>query len=524
VKQTIVLIILDGWGVGKNDQLNPIFAANLPNINYIKANFPSACLQASGIASGIPWGEEGNSEIGHLTIGAGKVVYQNYSMVTISVRNGSFLKNETIKKIFERAKRNDSEVHLIGLLSEGNVHSSLEHLNALIQFAEREKPKALNLHLISDGRDSSPTASIDLIKRLDEILAASPDAHCRIASISGRYYAMDRDKHWDRTQKYYKTITEKNTALIDNIENYIQENYNKGITDEYILPAIASPDAFIKDKDSVLFFNFREDRMRQIVEPFINKNFNIFPVGNFSDLYVATMVSYDDRFNAPVAFYKEIVTNPLSKVLSNNGKVQFKIAEAEKYAHVTYFFNGENEAPFNNEYRVLIPSRNDVSHDEHPEMMANEITQRLVAAIEEQSYDFILANYANADIIAHTGNYNATLKAVSVIDEQIGKIMAAALEHNAVLILTSDHGNAEVVFDPKTGEIETKHDASPVPIYLIAKQFKLKESKSQAEILNSEKASVGVLADIAPTILDLIKIPKPKEMTGQSLLNSLSNS
>lgn len=511
MKQTIALIILDGWGVGRSDQSNPIFAANLQNINYIKANFPLASLQASGIASGIPWGEEGNSEIGHLTIGAGKVVYQNYPMITMAVRNGDFFKNEIIKNSFESAKKNDAAVHLIGLLSDGNVHASLEHLNALIRFAEKEKPKTLNLHLITDGRDSSPTASIGLIKQLNETITASPNANCRIASVSGRYYAMDRDKHMDRTEKYYQTITKGDGVFVD-IEKYIQENYAKELTDEYILPAISSPDGLIKENDSVFFFNFREDRMRQMVEMFSK---------NSPNLQIASMVSYDDKFNIPVAFRKEIITNPLSRILSENGKIQFKIAETEKYAHITYFFNGETEAPFNNEYRVLIPSRNDISHDEHPEMMANEITQRLVSAIEEQTYDFILANYANADIIAHTGDYNACLKAVSFIDEQIGEITAAAMEHNAVVIITSDHGNAEVMFDPKTGAIETKHNASPVPFYLVAKQFQLKQPRQEAEVSHLEKISAGVLADVAPTVLELMQIPKPKEMTGQSLLKQL---
>ncbi|PIY59418.1 2,3-bisphosphoglycerate-independent phosphoglycerate mutase [Candidatus Wolfebacteria bacterium CG_4_10_14_0_8_um_filter_37_11] len=521
MKQTVALIILDGWGIGKTDQSNPLFVANLQNINYIKANFPSACLQASGIASGIPWGEEGNSEVGHLTIGAGKVVYQNYPMITMSMRDGNFFQNKIIKELFCHAKKNNSAINLIGLLSDGNVHASLEHLESLIKLAEKEKPIAVNLHLITDGRDSSPTASPELIKIINGIIVNYPAANCRIAGIAGRYYAMDRDKHWDRTQKYYQTITGENPTLTDSVENYIQENYSKNITDEYLLPTTIAPNAFIKNNDSVFFFNFREDRMRQIVEPFINKNFNNFPVKNFSDLYVATMVNYDDRFNVPIAFPKEIVANPLSKILSDNGKIQFKIAETEKYAHVTYFFNGENETPFNNEYRVLIPSRGDIRHDEHPEMMASEITQRIMAAIEEQSYDFILANYANADIIAHTGNYDAAIQAVKIIDEQIGKIMATAFEQNTIIIITSDHGNVEIMFDPKTGAIETKHDASPVPFYLVAKQFKLPQPKSPMEILKSERVSAGVLADIAPTILELMQIPKPKEMTGQSLLNYL---
>ena len=512
-KRTIVLIILDGFGIGKNDQSNPIYIVNPKNINHLKENFPFASLQASGIAVGLPWKEEGNSEVGHLTLGAGKVVYQNYPRITLAIRDQSFFKNEIIKKAFDHAKQNNSAVNLIGLLSDGNIHSSFEHIEALIKFAENEQVKNLNIHLITDGRDSPPTSSIDLLKKLPEL------AKNNLATIAGRYYAMDRDKHWDRTQKYYQVLIGEGIVIEGDIENYIKNTYQKKLNDEYVLPAIISKEKNIKDNDSIIFFNFREDRMRQIVDPFINKNFTDFPIKDLQNIFIATMVSYSDQFNAPAIYLKEIVENPLSKILSDNDKFQFKIAETEKYAHITYFFNGEKEAPFKNEYRILIPSKAEFHPESHPEMMADEITNRVIEAITEQSYDFILANYANPDIIAHTGNYEASLKAVEVIDEQVGKITKAVLENNAILIITSDHGNIERVVNSQTGEPETKHDISPVPIHLVAKEFE--KRKSIKEIKQAEKLTIGILADVAPTILELINLPKPKEMTGQSLLRYL---
>ncbi|MBI5079529.1 2,3-bisphosphoglycerate-independent phosphoglycerate mutase [Candidatus Wolfebacteria bacterium] len=512
-KRTVVLIILDGWGIGRNDQSNPIFTADLKNINQIKANFPSAGLQASGIAVGLPWGEEGNSEVGHLNIGGGKIIYQNYPKISLSIRDKSFFKNKVLREVFERAKKKGSAINLIGLLTDGNVHASLEHLLALIEFAEKEQVRKINLHLITDGRDSPPNSAIELLKKIPL------SQNVVLSTIGGRYYAMDRDKHWDRTQKYYQTLIGEG-AVADNCEIPIKNAYQKNLNDEYVFPASLGPEKrSVQDGDSVIFFNFREDRMRQIVEPFINKNFDKFPVKNFTDIYVAAMTDYDDNFKIPVAFPKEQIENPLSKILADNDKIQLKISETEKYAHITYFFNGEIEPPFNNEYRVLIPSKGDIHYNEHPAMMAPEITNRLIEAIEEQSYDFILVNYANSDVIAHTGNYQATLEAVKIIDGEIEKVMKAVLERDGALIITSDHGNAERLFDPKTGEPETRHDPNPVPIYLIAKEFM--RQNDEEKIRDAEKIPIGVLADVAPTILELMKIPKPKEMTGQSLLKFL---
>jgi 2,3-bisphosphoglycerate-independent phosphoglycerate mutase len=512
-KRSVVLVILDGWGIGSDDFTNPIHVANPQNINYLKQNFPSAALQASGIAVGLPWGEEGNSEVGHLNMGAGKIIYQNYPRISLAIRNGDFFKNETLKKAFEHAKTNNSSVNLIGLLTNANVHASIEHLEGIITFAEKENfPKErLNLHLITDGRDSPPKSAVELINRLPDIK--------QLASIGGRFYAMDRDKHWDRVQKGYDVMTGNGISTNDPIA-HIKSAYEKNLSDEYIPPISIGPEnKSIKENDSVIFFNFREDRMKQIVKSFIQKNFNLFPTKKFTNLYVATMINYDDTFKTNVIFLPEEISTCLSKVLSDSGKIQWRVAETEKYAHITYFFNGQKELPFPNEYRVLMPSQIGFKYDEHPEMRAEEITQRLVEAIEEKTYDFILTNYANGDIIAHTGNFQATVEAIKIVDDQIGKIRKSVLDNNAILIITSDHGNAERLVNPETGEPETKHDVSPVPIYLVANEFK--KTVMPAQIRASERNPIGVLADLTPTILELMKIKKPVEMTGQSLMDYL---
>jgi len=508
-KRTIVLIILDGWGKGEANESNPIYVANPPNINYLKANFLSGLLQASGISVGLPWGEEGNSEVGHLNLGAGKIIYQSYPRISLSIRDKSFFANPALMTAFEHAKKNNSAVNLIGLLSKGNVHASLEHLLALIEFAKKENVSKLNLHLFTDGRDSPPQSALELLAQLPKE---------KLASLSGRFYAMDREKFWDRTQKAYSVIVGDGPTT-ENLEAHIEETYSRKFSDEFIEPIVINSELAVKDNDALIFFNFREDRIRQLAAAFIFKNFQNFPVKVFNNLYIMTMTEYDKDFKVAVAYPPEKIEVCLAGILSDKGKTQLRIAETQKYPHITYFFNGAREEPFKNEYRVLIPSRNIIRQDEHPEMMADEITARLVESIAENAFDFILVNYANPDIIAHTGNYEASIAAVKIIDEQIGKILKAVLEINAILIITSDHGNIEKLFEPLTGLPETQHDPSPVPIYIVAKEFM--RLKTEREIRASESQIIGILADVAPTILELMEIDKPKEMTGQSLLKFL---
>jgi len=518
MRRTYVLLVLDGWGIGKKDHANPLFVQKPKNIEALRREFPSGSLQASGIAVGLPWEEEGNSEVGHLTLGAGKVLYQHYPRITIAIKDGSFFKNEALVGATAHAKANNSRLHLVGLLTLGNVHASLGHLQALLELAKREGVSNVVLQLFADGKDSPPRSVRELLAKLD---SSAP----LVASISGRYYAMDRDRHFDRTERTYRVLLGEGDAA-ENVEAAVGAAYRRNLSDEFLPPVrIGAEPRGIQSNDAVVFFNFREDSMRQIVEAFLKPDFDAFvrasgsasaPQGN---LYVATMTRYEERFENPVAFPQERVEEPLGKALSDAGKVQLRIAETEKYAHVTYFFNGYKDQPFKNEYRVLIPSKNVPHHDEHPEMMAQGITDRVLQAIEEGGYDFILVNFANPDIIAHTGNFEAAQKAVQVVDENVGRIVQSVLANNGVLLITSDHGNVERMLDPLTGTPETKHDPNPVPVYLIAKEYARARESEEAE--QNEKISIGTLADVAPTILDLMGVPKPKEMGGQSLLPTL---
>ena len=509
-KQPVILAILDGCGEGQQNETNPIYMAEPKNFDYLRANFPSGLLQASGISVGLPWGEEGNSEVGHLNLGAGRIIYQYLPKIDLAIRDESFFKNPALKSAFEHAKKNNSSVNLVGLMGDGNVHSSFEHIEALVEFAVKENISKINLHLFTDGRDSAPTSTINLLTRLPK--------EATLASIGGRFYGMDREGYWDRTQKAYSVIVGEGPISAD-AEAYIKSSYANKKTDEYIEPTRVKEGCEIKDNDTIIFFNFREDRTRQIASVFADKNFQKFPVKKFNNLFVTTMTPYDKNISAAVVFTNEPITNCLGKVLADNGKNQIRITETQKYPHITYFFNGLEEKPFLNEYRVLIPSRPIVKQDEHPEMMAAEIANRTVESIMEDAFDFVLLNFANFDIIAHTGNYDACIKAVKTIDEQLGKIIKIVLETDATLIITSDHGNMEKVIDEKTGNIETRHDASPVPIYLVAKRFM--RSRTKEEILRSKRENIGILADVAPTILELMHISQPKEMTGQSLLKFL---
>lgn len=517
MKKTVVLVILDGWGIGRKDYSNPLYVIKPKNIEYIKSHYLSGALQSSGIAVGLPWDEEGNSEVGHLTIGAGKIIYQHFPKITLSIQNGEFFKNSAFLDAFNHAKKNSSAVHLMGLLTQGNVHASLEHLRALIALAKKNSCRELYLHFFSDGKDSPPKSVLNLLETVRGFIGEYGIG--LVASISGRYYALDRDDHWDRTQKTYETITNRGTAVQD-IEEKINDHYRRGLTDEFIEPMLVGDAAHpIHDNDALIFFDFREDSIRQIASSFITKNFNKFKTENFVNLYVVTMTSYSDKFDTSVAFPNETIDNPLGKILSDNDKLQLRIAETEKYAHVTYFFNGYRDRPFKNEYRVLIPSKNVTRHDETPEMMTKEISTRAVESISEGGFDFILINFANPDMIAHTGNYDAALQAVVIVDEEIEKILKICLDKNVILIITSDHGHIEKMVDPLTGRPETKHVANLVPFYLIARGFE--RFKNDLEIDWIEKEATGILSDVAPTVLELLDIPKPQEMTGQSLMKSL---
>ncbi len=517
MRNAIVLLIIDGWGIGRKDYSNPIHVAKPKNLNYIKSRYLAGSLQSSGIAVGLPWGEEGNSEVGHLTIGAGKVIYQHYPKITIAVRNKSFASNPAFLGAASHVKKNGSAFHIVGLLSSGNVHSSLEHLEALISVAREAQVPRLNLHLFADGKDSPPQSVGDLLARAGKMIADIPGAE--IASLSGRFYALDRDGHWDRTQKTYEALLGR-APLVGDPKDRIASYYAKDLSDEYIEPMCLGSEARpIRDRDAVVFFNFREDSIRQIAETLVNPEFEKFRAERFTELYVATMTNYSDQFKVPVAFPNDVVETPLGKVLANAEKLQLRIAETEKYAHVTYFFNGYRERPFPNEYRVLIPSRNVSGHDTAPEMMTKEVATRVIEAVAEGGFDFILANFASADVVAHTGNYDAALNAIQAIDDEVARIMAACLENGVTLAITSDHGNIEKMIDPLTGRPETKHDPNLVPLYLVGKAFERPKSEKTIDAVEAE--ATGILSDVAPTILEIMEVTKPEDMSGESLLRIL---
>jgi len=517
MKRSVALIILDGWGIGRKDYSNPLHIAKPKNIDYIKTHYLWGALQSSGIAVGLPWDEEGNSEVGHLTIGAGKIIYQHFPRITLSIQNGEFFKNRVLLQTFEHAKKNNSAAHLVGLLTQGNVHSSLEHLRALIACAKKQNISKLNLHFFSDGKDSPPRSVLTLLETAKKFTQEFGLGTLR--TLAGRYYALDRDEHWERTERTYQMLTGQGEAVAD-LPAKIRAYYDRGLTDEFIEPLIIGSDAQpIRDGDALIFFDFREDSVRQISSAFILKDFDKFKVLQFKNLFIATMTSYSEKFKAPVLFPNDTIDNPLGRVLAEHDRLQMRIAETEKYAHVTYFFNGYRDRPFTNEYHVLIPSRNVARREEAPEMMSREVAARVIESVGEGGFDFILANFASPDMIAHTGNYDAALQAIMVVDEEIGKIMKVCLQKEIILMITSDHGNIERMVDPFTGRIETKHDPNLVPLYLVAKEFE--KVKSAAEVDWLEKEAVGILSDVAPTILELMDISKPPEMTGQSLLKNL---
>ncbi len=511
MKRTVILLILDGWGVGRNDRTNPIYVAGTPNLSFLREKYPNGLLQASGIAVGLPWSEEGNSEVGHLTIGAGRTVWQYFPRITQAIKDASFFTNDAIAGAMRHVATRNGTAHLVMLLSEGHVHASLEHLNATIELAKKENVQDVRIHAISDGKDSAPHSIISLLKKIPW------SETVRLASLSGRYYAMDRDRHFDRTAAAYAAIT-GTARLMPDAESHIQKSYARDLTDEFIEPVcIGDEPRRITENDAVIFCNFREDGMRQLAAPF-SGTYPIdapalAPLPN--KIYTATMTAYETASQAHVAFSPQNIINTLGDVLAANGKSQMRIAETEKYAHVTYFFNGLRNDPLAGEYRVLIPSENIARHDDKPEMMTAEITSRAITAIEE-GIDFMLVNFAAPDVIAHTGNFEAALRAIRAADREAGTIAQAALARGACCIITADHGNAEQMRDPVTGMPETQHDANPVPVILIAKELE----RPRAAINATEIA--GVLADIAPTILELMNIPKPVEMTGESLVGRIA--
>lgn len=504
----ILLIVLDGWGIGSNPKADATKLSNIPFFRSLLKDYPNTILDCSGEAVGLPEGQMGNSEVGHLNLGAGRIVYQDFARINKAIRNGEFRKNPVLINAINAAKVNNSALHLLGLVSDGGVHSHINHLYALIDMSLKSGVERIFIHAFMDGRDTPPTSGIDYIKGLESFLRDKPSA--RIATVSGRYWAMDRDKRWQRIEKAYRAIVHGEGRIVHSAKEAIEEGYKKKETDEFITPSVIyngrEPLGRIRDGDSVIFFNFRADRARELTRALNDKNFTFFLRGKAPRLssYV-TMTLYDETFTFPVAFPPTQLTNILGEILSNNKLRQLRIAETEKYAHVTYFFNGGEEKSFSGEDRCLIPSPKDVpTYDLKPEMSAYLVTEEVLKRIEQSVYDFILLNFANPDMVGHTGVMEAAIRACEVIDECLKRIVEKVLSLGGIVIITSDHGNCDEMLS--NNHPHTAHTMNPVPFILLKKGIKLRNR--------------GILADVAPTILELMDIKKPEEMTGRSLILS----
>mgnify|MGYP002386582070 CR=1 FL=1 len=513
----IVLIILDGWGIGKNSKSNVLSRAKLPTIKKLNEFYPHTSLQASGISVGLPWGECGNSEVGHTTIGTGKIIYQSLPRISMSIQNGEFFKNEEFLKAMATTAKKNSALHLMGLVGNGAVHSHINHLYALLEMAKSQKVENVFIHLFTDGRDCAPTSAVQSIRDLQQKLNEYKIG--KIATIGGRYFGMDRNNNWDRIQKAYDAMTKGEGEQITDPIAYLQASYKKEVFDEYIEPAIITeggkPIGTIADNDSVIFFNYREDRARQITKAFVLPGFSKFKKTMLKNITFVTMTQYEDGLPINVAFPPVKNNESLGKILSHHKKTQLRIAETEKFAHVTYFFNGGQEEALPKEDRVIIPSKNVASFDLAPEMSAKEITDTVIDAVAKDKYDFILINYANADIVGHTGNEEAAIKAVEAIDKCLEKLIAPVLLKGGCFLISADHGNVEEIKNAFTGEVNTEHSSNPVPLWFIT------NDNHRPGDPNLSLEPQGLLSDIAPTILELMNIEKPEEMTGSSLLSIL---
>ena len=506
----VILIVLDGWGINLNKEGNAVAVAHAPVYNSLVREHPHTELQASGEHVGLPAGQMGNSEVGHLNLGAGRIVYQDITRITKSIRDGDFSRNPALISAMETAKKNHSSLHLMGLLSDGGVHSHIDHILAMFDLAKAQGLPRVFFHVFLDGRDTPPSSALAYISRLEQHLAGIGIG--KIATVSGRYYAMDRDKRWERVQKAYEALTAGEGIRKFSAEEAVKDSYGHERTDEFVLPTVIldprnnAPLGTMQDGDAAIFCNFRSDRAREITRTLTDPAFDGFTRLNFPKLGAfVCLTTYDETFKLPVAYPPLRLTRILGEVVSGKGGRQLRIAETEKYAHVTFFFNGGEEQPFPLEDRVLVPSPRDVAtYDLKPEMSARAVTDELVKRILSRQYRFILVNYANPDMVGHTGILAAAVKAVEVIDECLGRVLKAAQEAGSTVMITADHGNLEVMKDAGTGQPHTAHTTDPVPFILVGEKAVLRDD--------------GCLADVAPTVLRSLGIEQPEEMTGNSLI------
>lgn len=507
---TTVLMILDGFGLNDRHEANAVWQAKTPNIDGLMKEYPFVKGYASGLAVGLPDGQMGNSEVGHMNMGAGRVVYQELTRITRDIENGSFFENKALLAACENCRTRGSALHLMGLVSDGGVHSHNSHLYGLLELAKRQGIAKVYVHCFMDGRDTSPTSGIEFIRQLQEKMQEIGVGG--IATITGRYYAMDRDNRWERVSRAYRALTEGEGNRAEDAVKAVQASYDAEVTDEFIEPIVVtqpdgSPAATVKKGDSVIFFNFRPDRAREMTRAFLDPGFSGFQREKIADLTYVCFTDYDPTIPGYlVAFEKEHLNNTFGEYLARLGRKQLRLAETEKYAHVTFFFNGGVEKPNEGEDRILVPSPKVATYDLQPEMSAPEVCDNLVKAIQGDTYDVIVINFANPDMVGHTGVLSAAIKACETVDTCVGRVVKVLKETGSVMFLCADHGNCEQLIDYETGEPFTAHTTNPVPFILVNAdpKYGLKEG--------------GRLCDIVPTLLELMGLPQPKEMTGKSLL------
>ena len=509
-RKPTVLMILDGYGLNESCEHNAVCEARTPVMDQLESQCPFVKGYASGMAVGLPDGQMGNSEVGHLNMGAGRIVYQELTRITKSIQDGDFFEIPEFLQAVANCRKNDSALHLFGLVSDGGVHSHNGHIYGLLELAKRNGLKKVFVHCFLDGRDTPPASGKSFVAELEEKMKELGVG--KVASVMGRYYAMDRDKNWDRNKLAYDAMTKGEGNKAESAEEAIQASYDSEKFDEFVIPTVitenGSPVGLIQDKDSVIFYNFRPDRARQITRAFCDDEFTGFAREKRLDLVFVCFTDYDETIgNKLVAFKKEVITNTFGEFLASHGKTQARIAETEKYAHVTFFFNGGVEEPNEGEDRILVPSPKEVpTYDLKPEMSAPIVCEKLVEAIKSGKYDVVIVNFANPDMVGHTGVEDAAIRAIEAVDECVGKTVDAVKEMGGVLFICADHGNAEVMVDPETGKPWTAHTTNPVPFLLVNADasYGLREG--------------GCLADIAPTLIELMGMEQPKEMTGKSLL------
>ncbi|MBQ2932083.1 MAG: 2,3-bisphosphoglycerate-independent phosphoglycerate mutase [Clostridia bacterium] len=507
-KKPYALIIMDGYGVNDRNEGNAIYAANTPNMDKYLKEYPNSIVHASGMDVGLPDGQMGNSEVGHTNIGAGRIVYQELTRITKSIADGDFFENEALCKAVENCKKNNSALHLMGLLSDGGVHSHINHLYGLLEMAKKNGLDKVFVHCFMDGRDVSPTSGADfaesLVSKIRELGTGA------IATVMGRYYAMDRDNRWERVEQAYNAMIKGEGNKDTSAVSAIKKSYNDGVTDEFVVPTVITDEngealGKISKGDSVVFFNFRPDRAREISRTIVDPEFSGFDREFFETFFVC-MTQYDASMpNVDVAFKPQTLSNTFGEYISRKGLRQLRIAETEKYAHVTFFFNGGVEAVYDGEDRALINSPKVATYDLKPEMSAFEVTDEVVKRIESGSYDVIILNFANCDMVGHTGVFEAAVKAVETVDECLGRTIDAITKMGGIALVTADHGNADQMLDYATNDVFTAHTTNVVPLVLIGEE-------------TGAKLKNGRLADLAPTMLDLMELEKPEEMTGESLI------